>query len=108
MDLLFRLSTSLNQGDWYARFWNLEFFKRDCGHDYWLLICASLRPFCKAQSAASLLAWRVFRYCAGDIEIDINNMQRILAVEGRSFVEGDGFAEGLRMLHAKKPIRINP
>ncbi|CAE7340286.1 Hspbap1 [Symbiodinium natans] len=25
------------QRDWYARFWNLEFFKRDCGHDYWLL-----------------------------------------------------------------------
>ena len=25
------------RGDWYARFWNLEFFKRDCGHDYWPL-----------------------------------------------------------------------
>eukprot|EP00439_Symbiodinium_sp_Y106_P044452 s428_g5.t1 len=25
------------QRDWYARFWNLEFFKRDCGHDYWPL-----------------------------------------------------------------------
>ncbi|CAJ1414772.1 unnamed protein product [Effrenium voratum] len=29
--------------DWYARFWNLEFFKRDCGHDYW---------FCRPQFPA--------------------------------------------------------
>jgi len=31
------------QRDWYARFWNLEFFKRDCGHDYW---------FCRPQFPA--------------------------------------------------------
>ena len=27
-------------GDWYARFWNLDYFKRDCGHDYWLPVIA--------------------------------------------------------------------
>ena len=25
----------VRRGDWYARFWNLDYFKRDCGHDYW-------------------------------------------------------------------------
>eukprot|EP00913_Durusdinium_trenchii_P025188 g23647.t1 len=29
--------------DWYARFWNLDYFKRDCGHDYW---------FCRPQFPA--------------------------------------------------------
>ena len=32
-------------GDWYARFWNLDYFKRDCGHDYWLPVIALERQW---------------------------------------------------------------
>ena len=52
----------------------------------------------------------VFSYCVGDtkFEINIKNMRQIVAAEGRgSFLEGDGFEEGSRKMHAKR-MRINP